>query len=159
MLWVLIIIALCLFLGLCGVCSSPVFEPVAAAGNGEYLGMVQESVQDRCGRGNIAEQLAPVFQRPVRGHYRGFRLVPPHDDFKEVFARTLGPLFDAHIVDDQEIRLEILGHDVVLVGKCLVVQEVSYTIKDRTISNHKAALDGLIANRLDQMTFSRTRRS
>jgi len=45
--------------------SSSVFEPVASAGNGNYLGVVKEPVQDRCGRGNIAEQLSPVFQRPV----------------------------------------------------------------------------------------------
>ena len=45
--------------------SGPVFEAVAAAGNGNDLGVMKESVQDRCGRGNITEQLSPVFQRPI----------------------------------------------------------------------------------------------
>ena len=61
-----------------------VFEPIAATGNGNYLSVMKEPVQDRCGRGNIAEQLSPVLQRSIRGHYRGFCLIPPHDDFKQV---------------------------------------------------------------------------
>ena len=35
--------------------TGPVFEPVAAASNGNYLGVMKESVQDRRGRRNIAE--------------------------------------------------------------------------------------------------------
>jgi len=105
----IIIIVLYLFLWLCSVFCSPVFEPVAAAGNGNYLGVVQEPVQDRRGRGNIAEQLAPVFQWSVRCHYRGFCLIPPHDYFKQILAGAFGQLLDAHIVDYQEIGLEIFG--------------------------------------------------
>jgi hypothetical protein len=62
-------------------------------------------------------------------------------------------LLYTHVVDYQEIGLEILGHHVVLVGECLIVQEISYNIKDRTISNSEAALDGLIANRLNQIVI------
>jgi len=51
------------FFGVAG--SGSVFEPVAAAGNGNYLGVMKEPVQDRRGRGNITEQLSPVFQRSV----------------------------------------------------------------------------------------------
>ncbi len=47
------------------VVSGSVFEPVAAAGNGDDLGVMKEPVQDCRGRGNIAEQLSPVFQRSV----------------------------------------------------------------------------------------------
>ena len=43
----------------------PVFEPIAGAGNGDDLGVMKEPVQDRGGRGHIAEQLSPIFQRPV----------------------------------------------------------------------------------------------
>ena len=35
--------------------SGSVFEPVAAPGNGNYLGVMKEPVQDRRGRGDIAE--------------------------------------------------------------------------------------------------------
>ena len=45
--------------------SGSVFEPVAAAGNCDYLGVMQKPVQDRRGRGDIAEQLSPVLQRSV----------------------------------------------------------------------------------------------
>ena len=42
-----------------------VFKPVASAGNGNYLGVMKEPVQDRRGRRNITEQFSPVFQRSV----------------------------------------------------------------------------------------------
>ena len=45
-----------------------VFEPIAPAGNGNGLGMVQETIQDRSGGGNVAQKLAPFLQWPVAGH-------------------------------------------------------------------------------------------
>ena len=114
---------------------------------------MQEPVQDRRGRGNIAEQLSPVLQRPVRGHYRRSCLIPPHDYFKQIFAGTLGQLLDAHVIDYQQIRLEIFGHYILLTGECFIVQKVPYSIEDRAISNSEAALDSLVSNRLNQVTF------
>jgi hypothetical protein len=43
--------------------SGPVFEPVVAAGNGNYLGMMKLPVRDRRSRRYIAEQFSSVFQR------------------------------------------------------------------------------------------------
>ena len=136
----------------------PVFEPIAGARNGNDLSMMKEPVQDRRSRGHIAEQFSPVFQGPVRGHDRGLSLVAPHDDFKEVLSRPFRQLLDAHVIDDQKIGLEVFGHHVLLASERLILQEVSDRIKDRAVANCKAALDGLIANRLNQMTFSCTRR-
>ena len=68
----------------------PVLQPVAAAGDGDDLGMMQEPVEDGGGGRHIADQLAPVLQRPIGGHHRGFGFVPPHDDLKQVFAGALG---------------------------------------------------------------------
>ena len=76
-----------------------VFEPVAAAGNCDYLGMMKEPVQDRRGRGDIAEQFSPILQRSVRGHYRWFCFVSPHDYFEQILTGTFGQLLDAHIID------------------------------------------------------------
>ena len=37
-----------------------VFEAVAAAGDGDDLGVMQEAVQDGCGAGHVADELATV---------------------------------------------------------------------------------------------------
>ena len=43
----------------------PVFQPVTFAADGHDCGAMQESVEDRCCRWHVAEQLAPFFYRPI----------------------------------------------------------------------------------------------
>jgi len=52
--------------------------------------MMQEPIQDGGSGRDITQQFAPVLQGPIGGHHRGFGLVPPHDDFKKIFARSFG---------------------------------------------------------------------
>ena len=52
-----------------------VSQPIAAPCDGDHFGVVQEPVEDRRGAGDVAHQLAPVLQRPVRGHNGRTRLV------------------------------------------------------------------------------------
>src|SRR5579863_6437936 len=61
-------------------------QPVAPAGDGDHLGVVQEAVEDRGGGGHVADQFAPVLQRAVAGHHRRADLVTAHDDLEEVLA-------------------------------------------------------------------------
>ena len=133
---------------------SSVSEPITLTGDSNDLGVMKEPVQDRRGRWNVTEQFAPVLQRSVGRHDRRPRLIPAHDDFKQVLAGTFGQLLDAHIIDNQKIGLEIFGHDVLLAGERFIMQEVSDRIEDGAISNCKIALDGLVSNRLDQVTFA-----
>jgi len=79
--------------------------------------MVQEAVQDRRRGRDVSQQLVPVLQGMVRGHHRGHRLAPSQDDLEEALAGTLGQLFDAHVIDDQKVRLQILGQHFVLPGE------------------------------------------
>ena len=51
-------------LGRLAVFAALVAEPVAAAGDRDDLGVVQEAVEDGRGAGNVADQFAPIFQRP-----------------------------------------------------------------------------------------------
>ena len=57
-------VIICLFL-FAVVILGPVFEPVAAACDRNVLGVMKEPVKDRGGRRHIAQELAPVLQRPV----------------------------------------------------------------------------------------------
>ncbi len=62
---------------------------------------MQEAVQDRRRARYVADQFAPVFQRSIACHHCRFELMPTHDDFEEILARSLGQLLHAHIVNDQ----------------------------------------------------------
>src|SRR6185437_11057470 len=57
-----------------------VAQAVAAAGDGDHLGVVQEAVEDGGGGGHVADELAPVLQRAVAGHHGRADLVASHDD-------------------------------------------------------------------------------
>lgn len=76
--------------------------------------MMEEAIENRRGAGDVAYQLAPIFQRAVAGHHRAAGLVAPHDDFQEILAAPLEGLFHSHIVHDQQIGLEILAHHLVV---------------------------------------------
>ena len=54
---------------------------------------------DRCG---IAQQLAPVVDRAVRGRQRTGSLVATHDDFEQFFGRREGQLAHAEVIDDEQ---------------------------------------------------------
>jgi hypothetical protein len=58
-----------------------VFKAVAPAGNGNGLGVVQETIQDGTGRGHVAQRFAPFLHRPVVGHNGGAIFIPAHDRF------------------------------------------------------------------------------
>jgi len=81
-----------------GPAEASVFEPVALAGDGEDLGVMEESVEDGAGGGNVLEELPPLFDWPVAGHDGGSVFIPPHDDLEEVLSGVPGKLFEAHVV-------------------------------------------------------------
>ena len=90
-----------------------VFEPVALAGDGDNLRVVQKAIEDRGGGGHVLQELAPVFRGAVAGHDRRFVFVPAHDDLEEIFPGMFGELLESHVVDDEEIGLEIMPQDFV----------------------------------------------
>jgi hypothetical protein len=57
-----------------------VFESVTPSGNGNGLGVVQETIQDRAGCGHVAQEFAPFLQRPVAGHDGGPALESDQSD-------------------------------------------------------------------------------
>ena len=76
-----------------------VFKPITPPGNGNGLGVVEESVQDRTGGGHVAQEFAPFLQWPVAGHDGGPVFIPAHDHFKKMLAGVLGQLLEAKIVN------------------------------------------------------------
>ena len=69
--------------------------------------MMQQAVEDRAGGRDIAEQFAPFFDRSIGSHHGGTVLVTAHDDFQEDLAAFLRQDFESHIVNDEQIGLEV----------------------------------------------------
>ncbi len=49
-----------------------VFEPVAPPGNGNGLGVMQETSRDRAGGGHAAQKPAPFLKGPVNARFASF---------------------------------------------------------------------------------------
>jgi hypothetical protein len=121
--------------------------------------MVEEAVEDGRGARHVAEQLAPVFERTVARHDRAPRLVAAHDDFEEVFTAALGELLHAHVVDDEEVRPEIVGDHGVVLAEGFGSEEVVDDVEDGTIERGATLLDGGIADSLGEVRLAGARGS
>jgi hypothetical protein len=128
-----------------------VFEPEAPAGEGDDAGVVEEAVEDGGGGRDVADQLAPVLEGPIGSHEGGPVFVAAHDDLEQVLSGVLGQLLESHVVDDQEIGLEVVAQEPVFLIEGLVLQEVADEIEDGGISHEQVALDGLVADRLGEV--------
>ena len=94
-----------------------VFKPVAPASNGNRLGVVQETIQNRTGSGHVAQKFAPFFQWPVAGHDGVPVFIPAHDYLKQMLPRVLGQLFQSEIVNYQKFRMEVTAQGSMGRGK------------------------------------------
>ncbi len=131
-------------------------QSVAASADRDDFGMVQEPVENGGGAGDIPDQLAPIFQRPIAGHDCGTRFVAAHDDLEQVFARPLGQLLHAHVIDHQQIGLQVTREHLVVRVEGLFVQEVPHDVEDRVIQHDEALLDRLVGECLHQKALART---
>jgi len=115
---------------------------------------MQEPVEDGSGGGHVAEQLAPFLQWPVAGHDSGTVFVTAHNDFQQILAGVFGQLFEAHVVNDDQIGLQVFAQGFVLLIKGFVLHEVPDQIEDGTVKHQEVYLDGLVTDGLGQMGFA-----
>ena len=121
--------------------------------------MVQEAVEDCRSCGDIAQQLAPVFQRPVGSHHRAPRFVAAHHDLKEKLTATFGQLLHPKVINDQQVRLEVTRHHSVVAVHRFVMKQVTNHIKDASVVNVVTLLDQLVTDPLDDVALASSRRS
>ena len=156
----IILLAAVAFGGLAGVLFlGTILEAVAAAGDGDQLGVVEQSVEDGAGCGNIAEQLAPFFNGPIGGHHGGAVLIPAHDDLEEYFAALGRQDLQAHVVDDQQIGFEIAGQEAGFTHLGLFFQEFAHQVEHGAVEDEEPGFDGLSADGLGKMAFAYSGRS
>ena len=129
-------------------------EAVAGAGDGDDVGAVEESVEDGAGCGDVAEELAPFFDGAVGGHEGGSVFVSAHDDFQEDFAATGGEVFEAHVVDDEEVGFEEEAQQAGVVGRGGVCGHIAGEIEDGAIEDMEPGSDGFGSDGLGEVGFS-----
>jgi hypothetical protein len=95
-------------LGRCTVIGT-LLEPIAAPGYGDHLGVMEKSVEDGAGGRHVAKELSPFLDGTVGGHQGGAVFVAAHDDLQEDFAALGWQDLESHIVNEQEIGLEIFS--------------------------------------------------
>ena len=64
--------------------------------------VVQKTIQHGGDGGTIAEQLAPVFHRPIRRNQRASSFVASHDDFQQFLGGGQWQLAHSQVVDDEK---------------------------------------------------------
>src|SRR2546427_7183810 len=82
----------------------------AARRAAEDVGMVEEAIEERADGGDIAEELAPVLDRPVRAEQGADPLVAALDELEEVLGRGGRELPHAQVIDDEKGDSRELGH-------------------------------------------------
>src|SRR2546429_7107655 len=90
---------------------APAARPAA-----EDVGVVEEAIEERADGGDIAEELAPVLDRPVRAEQCADPLVPALDELEEVLSRGGRELPHAQVIDDDERDGRELGHPLAAVA-------------------------------------------
>ena len=138
---------------------SGVLEAVAFAGDGDDGGVMEEAVEDGPRGGDVLEEFSPVLERAVAGHDGGAGFVAAHDDLEQVLPGVLGQGAQTHVVDDQEVGLDVLLEHAIALLEGIVGQEVADQVKDRAVADDEALLDRLIPDGLGEHGFADARRA
>ena len=74
-----------------------------AAGSAlEHMAVVKQTIEHGADGGNIAEQFAPVFDRPIGSQQSADTLVASHDNLQQILGGGVRQLAHPEIVDDQQ---------------------------------------------------------
>ena len=134
-------------------------QAVTSAFHLDDLGVMEKTVQNGRGGGDIVEEFSPFFDWPVGGHEGRSVFIPPHDDLQEHFPGFGRQDFESHVIDLQQVGLQIAGQTAAQFGRRLVGLEFTDQVKDRTIDDLETCFDEVITNGLKQMTFAEAGRA
>src|SRR5947209_3062619 len=97
---------------------------IALALDGEDLGVMDDAIDERGGRGSVGEDRRPLAERQVGGEHEALALVAAADDLKEEVggARVVGQVAD--LVDDEEAALAVVVQPAGQAARRLLTAEV-----------------------------------
>ena len=134
-------------------------EPVAASGDGDDFCVVEQAVEDGAGGGDVAQELAPFLDGAVGSHERGAVFIAAYDDFQEDFPALGRQDFESHVINDEQIGLEVAGQHPTHAGLGLFGEEFAHQIKYRAVEHEEPRPDRLGSDGLGEVTFANPGRS
>jgi len=63
------------------------------------MGLVDQAIEDRVGKGGVADAVVPVLEGELTGHEGGAAAVAVFEDFEQVAALAIGQRGEAPVVD------------------------------------------------------------
>lgn len=117
-------------------------EPVTLAFEVENDRLLEEAIQNGGCSWDICNELAPFFDGTVGGHEGGTFLMSAHDDLEEELSRFGRKDFKSHVIDEQEVWLEIASQDSVM-AHVFIFEEISDDIEDGAVEDEFSLMDGL----------------
>jgi len=117
-------------------------EAVALALELDDVDAGEEAIEDRGRRGDIAEELAPVFGGPIGCDHDRSALVATDDDFEDLFRGVGSELLHAEIFEDEQVDLGQCLHERLALGGGLRLGKVLNEIEDAASHGAEAGTDG-----------------
>src|SRR5512134_362921 len=99
-------------------------QAIALALEVDDLGLGEEAIEDGGGRGDVAEEGAPVLGRPVGGDHGGRLLVPANEDLEEVLGGAGPEALHAEVFDHEQVDLGETLDELLALVKGLGLEEV-----------------------------------
>jgi len=70
---------------------------------GDFVGVVDQTVQDGACKGGVADEVMPVFDRELADDHCGSRVIPIFCDFEEIVTVFVVERDEAPVVEDEEV--------------------------------------------------------
>ena len=90
---------------------------------------------------DVKVTITSIWGSGVIGRLNGSSAILVMSTHRPLRAELLHP----HVVDDEQVGLQVSGHDLVFAAEGLVVEEVADGVEDRAVEDGEATLDGLVA--------------
>ena len=118
------------------------------------MAVMKQAVEHGANRGNIAEQLAPIFDRTIGCEQCAETFVTAHDDFQQVLGCGVWQFAHTEVVDDEQ---RYRGHGFHILFARAAGDRVGQFIKQDVrfaIQHFVTLLDGALADGLRQVAFA-----
>src|SRR3972149_3217780 len=99
-------------LGLVAVRLRLFLSPHRGAFQDKAMGLVDQAVENRIGKGGVADAVVPVFKGELTGHEGGAAAVAVFEDFEQVAAFAVREGREAPIVENEEVGLGEGGEEL-----------------------------------------------
>jgi hypothetical protein len=136
-----------------------ILEPIAASGNGDDFGVMEQPVEDGTGGGHVAQKFSPFFDGTIGGHQGGAVFIATHNDLQEDLAAFWRQDLEPHVVNDKQIGLEVFSQQAALAGLGSLEGELAHQIEDRAVEHQETGLDGFDSDGLSEMAFAHAGRA